>query len=115
MITVNLSEGKNSLSLRVEGHAGAGAWGKDLVCAAASILTYTAAAQTRQLYRRGILRTRPHIRLAPGKAKLFMENCPEAKQMLEVLCTGFDLLALRYPKNVQFVRIGKERNDDEKL
>ena len=43
MITVTFTEKGKRLSLRVEGHARYAEHGKDIVCASASILTYTLA------------------------------------------------------------------------
>jgi len=104
MLTVKLQEQETGLTLSLNGHAGAGKWGEDIVCAAASILTYTAAASARQLYREKKLKERPHIQLEPGNAHIAVENCDAACQMLDVVCMGFGLLAVRYPKNVHFIR-----------
>ena len=43
MITVTLNRKAETLSLCVTGHAGFASMGQDIVCAAASILVYTAA------------------------------------------------------------------------
>lgn len=100
MLTIKMRTDPESLRLQLSGHAGAGKWGTDIVCAAASILTYTAAAAAQQLYREGRLQSAPHIRLLPGAASIALENSDAARQMLEVVCTGFALLAVRYPKYV---------------
>lgn len=104
MLTVKLLEQEAKLTLSLNGHAGAGKWGEDIVCAAASILAYTAAASARQLYREEKLTQRPHIQLEPGNARIVVETCEAACQMLDVVCMGFGLLAVRYPKNVHFIR-----------
>ena len=102
MLTIKLHTDPRATHLRLTGHAGAGRWGKDLVCAAASILTYTAAATAGQLYREGKLKTPPHIRLFPGDALVEMEACPETEGLMDVIRNGYTMLALRYP---QFVRL----------
>ena len=43
MIIATFTEARESLSLRLEGHAGYAEHGKDIVCASASILAYTLA------------------------------------------------------------------------
>ena len=113
MLKITYTEGENALSLRLEGHAGAGKWGSDIVCAAASILTYTAAAVAQQLYRQGALQAAPHIRLQPGSATVALERCEAAKGLMDVICTGYSLLAVRYPKNVDL--IGKENRYESKF
>lgn len=95
---------KEDLVLSLEGHAGAGRWGSDIVCAAASILAYTGAAAAQQLYREGQLQQRPQIKLKPGSARIVVENADAARSMLDVICTGYALLAVRYPKNVLLIR-----------
>ena len=104
MLTIEIHTDAPRLELRLKGHAGAGKWGQDIVCAAASILIYTAAAAATQLFREGKLTQQPQTRLEPGNARLEMENCQSAQQMLEVIATGFALLAVRYPKNVCLIR-----------
>ena len=104
MLTIEIHTQGPCLDLRLTGHAGAGKWGQDIVCAAASILTYTAAAAATQLYREGQLTERPQTRLEPGDARLQIENCDAARKMLDVIITGFALLAVRYPKHVCLIR-----------
>ena len=106
MLTIKIHANENTLCLRLSGHAGAGKRGRDIVCAAASVLTYTAAASARQLYREGKLKESPHIRLLPGDALVETEACPEAEQVMQVVRNGYTMLALQYP---QFVRL-EERN-----
>jgi uncharacterized protein YsxB (DUF464 family) len=101
MLTVKLKNRPNRLSLQLRGHAGAGKWGRDIVCAAASILAYTAAATARQLYREGRLHSVPYVRLRPGDALLEMEVCPETESLMNTIRNGYTLLSLRYPQNVR--------------
>ena len=101
MLTVKLHTDPEKLGLRLNGHAGAGKWGEDIVCAAASILTYTAAASAGQLYRAGKMKTAPRIRLLPGSALVEMELCQETEGLMNVIRNGYTMLALRYPENVK--------------
>ena len=104
MLKIEYSARQDRLQLNLKGHAGAGKWGSDIVCAAASVLTYTAAAVAQQLFREGKLTARPRIKLEPGSAWVITENCESARQLMEVICTGYGLLAVRYPKNVLLIR-----------
>ena len=91
MLTVKLQQQESGLNLSLYGHAGAGEWGKDIVCAAASILAYTAAASAGQLHREGKLKTAPRIRLLPGDASVELENSPAAEELMQTICTGYRL------------------------
>ena len=62
MITVKLNRKAETLSLCVTGHAGFAAMGQDIVCAAASILVYTAAELALDMARRGQLRQPPVLK-----------------------------------------------------
>ena len=88
MTTVVYSPGDGLVSLR--GHAGAGEKGRDPVCAALSILTYTLAA----LPGAG-------LRLGEGWAVVALPpGAPAA-----AVCRGFALLAAAYPQNVCYKEV----------
>lgn len=101
MLTVKIYQDGQSLCLSMAGHAGAGEKGADIVCAAASILAYTAAAEMLRLHREGVLHTPPVIRLTPGAARVEAKNCRAAKAAFTVITTGFDLLAAQYTNHVK--------------
>ena len=84
MTTVRFEPREGVLSVR--GHAGAGAKGRDLVCAALSILAETAAAL-------------PGAETSRGDGSCTVRAAPEA---LAVLARGFRLLARDYPQFVRF-------------
>ena len=110
MLSVKIHTDKDDLCLSMAGHAGAGKKGTDIVCAAASILAYTAAAEMLRLHREGILHTPPVIRLTPGAAWVEAKNCREAAVAFSALATGFRLLAVKYPNHVKLEEIyRKER------
>ena len=88
----------------VTGHAGTAEPGKDLVCAAASILVLTLAADVNSA--RESMRRESVIRLAEGDAEI---RCVPRREMgsvvslmLESVCTGFALLARKYPESVNY-------------
>lgn len=92
-------------SLVVKGHASFDEIGKDIVCASASILTYTLANMMLDMHERGRLVEYPVIRLEGGDAiveckskdKLAYTRVLDAYQFT---LAGFGLLAENYPQNV---------------
>ena len=106
MITVTLNRKAETLSLCVTGHAGFASMGQDIVCAAASILCYTAAQTALDLYEQGKLRKKPRVDVGKGDATVTL--CPgndaaaEAMVALHTVATGFALLAHHYPEYVRF-------------
>ena len=104
---------RDDYRLTLCGHARSGDAGRDLVCAAASILVYTAAQNVRQLleYKQAVS---VQIRLEPGDAEIGCE--PKAgfdavtRLILDTICKGFLLLADQYPEYISFtVREAKDR------
>jgi len=89
------------LAMEVRGHAGFGAKGQDIVCAAVSILVLTAAETAGDLYRRGALRQRPTVVLREGFARLQVHPKPRARQQvrqqLQVIPRGLALLQRHFP------------------
>lgn len=102
MITIRYD--KKKLCLELEGHAGAGVPGQDLVCCAASILVYTLAANVRRMRSRGWVEE-AKIRLTPGDARIIcspyetMRECVTAR--MDAICLGFWMLEKEYPEFVK--------------
>lgn len=100
--------------LTVKGHAKSGEAGHDLICAAASILTYTIASNVLQMAENKRQIRRPKVKLEPGDASV---SCSAIHGMdsvvtlvFDAVCQGFDLLAKQYPDNVLYaVRNGIEK------
>lgn len=82
------------------GHAGKAERGEDLVCASASILTYTLAQTVHSLYEGRFLKRRPKIKLSDGYAKISVkpkrERFSEVYNAFAVIATGFTLLEASY-------------------
>ena len=82
------------------GHAGRNKRGEDLVCASASILTYTLAQTVHSLYEGRFLKRRPKIKLCEGYAKISVkprrERFAEVYNAFAVIATGFSLLEKSY-------------------
>ena len=113
MIKVTFTQNKDSDSiiLKVEGHAGMDNKGHDIVCSAASILTYTIAQYLQYIYERGGLQKKPHIVTNDGDALVVAK--PTEEYMAEVLNAyfvaevGYSLLAHNYPQYVELNMFGK--------
>lgn len=92
-------------SVTMEGHAGSGEKGHDLVCASASILAYTLASfvqnmkEAKQVYN-------PKTDLREGDALICCEPPSKYKNsvtlVFDSICGGFELLARNYPEYVSF-------------
>lgn len=101
-----------SITLKVEGHAGAAAKGEDIVCAAASILSYTLAQTLSFMHSEGKLQKKPNIKLDGGgtatiTAKPKAEWYDEALHCYFIAQVGFHLLAHNYPQYVAVETFGE--------
>ena len=89
----------------VKGHASFAELGTDIVCASASILTYTLAKIVKDMYESGRLEEFPVIRLEGGDACVACK-CKDKTTFVRVLNSylfameGFTLLSETYPQNV---------------
>ena len=103
MISIQYDPGNYALGL--DGHAGAGIPGQDLVCCAVSTLVYTMAANVRRMRCRGWLEE-AEIQLLPGKARIRCHPYDHAvgrvAARLEAICLGFRILEKEYPEFVRF-------------
>ena len=96
---------RNRHRLTVEGHAYSGEAGHDLVCASASILAYTLAANMDHLAEFGAV-TEPHSEFENGHAVIEC-SAVDAYQntvtiVFDAVCAGFELLSENYPDNISF-------------
>lgn len=106
MVTVEYTRAGNAFCLQVYGHARSAPKGEDLVCCAASTLTYTAAQSALDLYEQGTLKHFPDTILSAGNAQVAAVALPETRekveQMFRTIAAGFELLARQYPDYVLF-------------
>lgn len=72
MITIafDYQQKTGTLRMTMDGHAGAGKKGSDLVCASATMLAYTLAQAVQELYRSGLLKRKPRLCLHDGWADI---------------------------------------------
>lgn len=105
MITVTVARYR----LRVEGHAGYDEEGKDIVCAAASILFYTLARALQEMESKGELQ-RFFCRSSKGKAFvgcLPRSDCEQSTALLfETIESGYQLLQEQYKEYLQVSKAG---------
>lgn len=91
--------------LTVKGHAHSAEYGHDLVCASASVLAHTIAAQVANLYAdKRVQRT--VIKLDSGDAEV---SCvphnrykASVRLMFDTVCGGYELLARDFPEYVSY-------------
>lgn len=89
--------------LEAVGHAGYDKAGRDIVCAAVSMLGAMLAEQIAEQEARGMIRKR-YIQLEPGEMHLLCEPADAIREKMEYLfesvATGMQMLADQYPQNV---------------
>ena len=95
--------------LTVEGHARSAEAGKDLVCASASMLACTLAANVDGLANNGQVK-KPVIKLEEGNAEI---SCvPKTRYgsvitlIFDTICIGFELLQEKYPEYITYKILG---------
>ena len=97
------------LTVKVEGHAGVAPQGKDIVCSAVSILTYTLAKAIEGMYNRDELNEILKINLESGNAEISISPRfafrKDARLIFDTICDGYELVAEDYPQHVEFERI----------
>ena len=91
--------------LTVTGHAGSEEHGRDLVCASASMLAYTLAANVANMADNGQVRE-PIIKTNDGDAEISCNPRHNLKAsvtlVFDSVCVGFELLAHDYPEFVKY-------------
>lgn len=99
------------ISLKVNGHAGMDDKGHDIICSAASILTYTVAQYLQYVDKQGGLREKPEIDIKEGDALIVAkpteEYVGEVLNAFFVAEVGFSLLAHNYPQFVELKLLGE--------
>ena len=103
MITATYDRGGHRLT--VDGHAGNGEAGYDLLCASASTLTSTLAAALIDLTAAGQI-TSPDAILRPGHAVLHCHSSHTSRGTVlltfDTVARGFALLASHYPEQMAY-------------
>lgn len=98
------ASGVTGYEVKAEGHAGAGEYGQDIVCAAVSVLLQTLANEVVEAARAGLLAVGV---VAHGDGWMKVEAAPTAQTQdmveawVELVQDGIDALAESYPENVE--------------
>lgn len=107
-----LNDKLDTICLHVSGHAGSAEAGHDLVCAAASILTYTLAQIALILDADKKLRREPKTKLTDGETVITVrpkrEYYDEALYAFYNCEVGMTLLAQNYPDFVKVTPFGRK-------
>ncbi len=102
MIYATVFEGEKTFGLTLQGHAGG--IHPSVICAAASMLGYTAAQTVVLAARDGLLKKKPHIRMESGDVAVTASPKPERREEVRhifyVVECGLRLLAKQYPREV---------------
>ena len=98
------NSGVTGYEVKAEGHAGAGEYGQDIVCAAVSVLLQTLANEVTEAARAGLLAVGV-VALGDGWMKVEMTPTAQTQDMVEawveLVQDGIDALAESYPENVE--------------
>lgn len=98
------NSGVTGYEVKAEGHAGAGEYGQDIVCAAVSVLLQTLANKVTEAARAGLLAVGV-VAHGDGWMKVEMTPTDQTQDMadawVELVQDGIDALAESYPENVE--------------
>ena len=98
------NSGVTGYEVKAEGHAGAGEYGQDIVCAAVSVLLQTLANEVTEAARAGLLAVGV-VAHGDGWMKVEMTPTDQTQDMadawVELVQDGIDALAESYPENVE--------------
>lgn len=98
------NSGVTGYEVKAEGHAGAGEYGQDIVCAAVSVLLQTLANEVTEAARAGLLAVGV-VAHGDGWMKVEMTPTDQMQDMadawVELVQDGIDALAESYPENVE--------------
>lgn len=98
------NSGVTGYEVKAEGHAGAGEYGQDIVCAAVSVLLQTLANEVTEAARAGLLAVGV-VAHGDGWMKVEMTPTDQTQDMadawVELVQDGIDALAKSYPENVE--------------
>lgn len=98
------NDGKTGYEVKAKGHAGAGKYGQDIVCAAVSCLMQTLANEVEEAARAGLVALGAvahgdgwmRVEVTPTR-----ESCNTVEAWVELVQEGLDALAESYPENVE--------------
>ena len=104
MTNIKINTNESEVELIVDGHSGYAEYGKDIVCASISTLTFTWINQIREFERRNLARI-TQFDMEDGKILLKFETSKsEVLSAFETIITGFLMLEEKFFKNLHVTR-----------
>lgn len=102
---INVTYYRKHNRVTVKGHAHSDEPGRDLVCAGASALAYTLAANVGHLESLGQVRD-VTVKMEPGDCEISCKPkgkyAATVRMILEAVCVGFELLAVNTPEYITY-------------
>lgn len=99
MIEVRARKREKGWKVTMQGHAGMGEGGNDIVCAAASMLLTGCVYGLKKAEVQGL-----HFRLDAGDAEISVPKGLENDVRIEAMLDGLEMLAATYPQAVKMVK-----------
>ena len=94
MINISISKSLTNYHIDINGHAGSGTAGNDIVCAGVSALAYTLRTQAMKINALDKFDESDGI-------KLDINRSWQSDEAVDTLSSGFQLMAITYPKNIK--------------
>ena len=109
--------GRNDYTVKAEGHAGAGAYGSDILCAAVSVLMQTLANEVENAAKGGIV-AKGNVERGNGWMKIEVTPFARTEDMVDAWVNfvkdGLDAIAQDYPDNVNLkTSVLLQQGDDQ--
>lgn len=109
--------GRNDYTVKAEGHAGAGAYGSDILCAAVSVLMQTLANEVENAAKGGIV-AKGNVERGHGWMKIEVTPFARTEDMVDAWVNfvkdGLDAIAQDYPDNVNLkTSVLLQQGDDQ--
>jgi uncharacterized protein YsxB (DUF464 family) len=102
---INVTYYRQYNRVTIEGHAGSGPEGHDLVCSAVSALALTLAGNVSYMEAQEAVRN-VVINLNEGSAEIqctsYRRYKESVEQIFRAICVGFELLSTKYPENISY-------------
>ena len=100
---------REEMRVNIFGHAYSAEFGRDLICAGASTLAITLAANAQHMEDIGWV-SRADIDIGSGHTDVVCEADEEKAQIVRAvfdsICVGFEIMAAKYPEHIQYVVTG---------
>ena len=109
MVKVRYRSGEGRYELSLKGHAGAGAYGCDIICAGVSAITYALMGYL-ELTRKEA--SCLDINYAEGDVTILCEGHRECGSAFQMAITGYEMIADKYPQYISVDILSADRSGD---